>query len=151
MGAMRRIFIPAIAGVCVLLSVVVLREAFFSLTQYYFLIPGADVRVNGAAVRGWVQRSKGAAPSLFVTWETGGRRESYFLIIFGDGRAAALPCGDWAAPHTPVLPIGDVNPPCISFGAPEPTPSARRLAVAYSGSSIAFDEVISGQRIEARW
>jgi hypothetical protein len=98
----------------VLLALVVIREAFFSYTNYFIIVTGAKLYVDGRPASGWLHKG-GKGRSFILTRTTASNRESYRIVTVGQKGSSVSSCGDWTAPRFPMIAIGDVNPPCFSF------------------------------------
>jgi hypothetical protein len=111
-------------------------------TAWFFRIPGAIFTVNGARAKGWLHRARNGRAAFFtVAYPT--KSETYDLVFGSDGKGQVLGCGTWVAPRLPVIPIGDVIPPCFLEGT-----AGRNLTKELR--SVAFITK-DGAKLEARW
>jgi len=135
----------------VLLALVVIREAFFSYTSYFVIVPWAKLYVDGKSVSGWLHKG-GRARSYILTRSVIDLRESYWITTPDVKGGRISSCGDWAAPRSPVIAIGDVNPPCLSFAIAEhqaPRESVERKAT--FGPKFVEFTADDGSRVRASW
>jgi len=122
---------------------VVIREAFFSLTAYFVIVPHATVYANDKPTSGWLH--KGGKGELFIlTRDEAGKRNSYWIDTRESVYHGVRDCRNWAAPKFPLVEIGDVNPPCFSF----PTMVIRPLR---SGARFLEFRADDGSQIKASW
>jgi len=129
-----------LAAAIVLLALVIVREAFFSMTSYYVIVPGAKLFTDSKAAAGWLHRG-GKGQSFIVTRIVSGRRESYFIQYPGEKGGWVSGCGNWTAPRFPLVATGDFNPPCLLVGIvgsdpPKTTPPER--SPVFESRSVAF-------------
>lgn len=131
------------------------RVAIFE-PVWYFIVPSARLTVDGGPSEGWLHvRRDDRGKIMFVTRRSGGKAESYMIVLEKGRQGRAWPCGDWTAPHFPLFPIGDVNPPCTFFtvagqepAQPKPKPVNRELR---SGPDYVEFTADDGKRIRASW
>src|SRR5579872_4499677 len=99
--------------ISILLALVFVREAFFSLTSYFVIVPGASLYSDGKLTPGWLHKG-GNGQFFILTRDTTSKRESYWVDVREGTFHGVRDCGQWAAPKFPLVAIGDVNPPCFS-------------------------------------
>ncbi len=150
MRSRRKVLAAAAIAVGVLLTLVVIREAFFGYTAYFVMIPGAKVFVDGKPTTGWLHRG-GRGQFLILTRSVSGRRESYLVSRPDEKGAHVQGCGDWAAPRFPVV-AGDINPPCSSLVGmnDESKVSAPKRALIFGERSVEFT-ADDGDRMKTSW
>ena len=85
-------------------------------TQWLFRARHAVVTVNGMRSEGWLHRTR-SGNGVFLTEHSSGRNTTYDLVFTDRGNGYVLSCGTWVAPRWPVIPVGDVNPPCFLMGS----------------------------------
>ena len=85
-------------------------------TQWLFRARHAVVTVNGMRSEGWLHRTR-SGNGVFLTEHSSGRNTTYDLVFTDSGNGYVLSCGTWVAPRWPVIPVGDVNPPCFLMGS----------------------------------
>lgn len=146
----RKVLLAATIAAAALFAVVVIREAFFGYTAYFVIVPGARVLADGKPAAGWLHRG-GKGQLLIVTRDVAGKRDSYWINRPDHRGGYVLSCGDWTAPKSPLVAIGDVNPPCLSFSfnqppisdSPKPSPKFGRATVEFTAED--------GKRITVAW
>lgn len=135
-----------------LLVLAVVREAFFSYTAYFIIVPGARLYADGKAISGWLHKGdKGRA--FILTRGGSGKPESYWIAMPGERNGWISSCGGWAAPSFPLVAIGDVNPRCFSFvnsEDPNPTPKPLERKPLFGPRFVEFS-ADDGSRIKASW
>jgi hypothetical protein len=130
---------------------VIAREAFFSNTVFFAIVPTAKVYANGKPITGWLHKASGAR--YILTTDALGRRESYWISVANDKGAWISSCGGWSAPRFPLVAIGDVNPPCLTIVLGEdrnPAVPRFRRDPAFRARSVEFTDD-DGRRIRASW
>jgi hypothetical protein len=147
----RRLKFAAIS-IVVLFVILVAREIFSGYTVWYFIVPSAQVMVDGRLERGWLHRGN-HGENLFLSRSKGKNVESYLIMLPRDRKGSVSSCGNWTAPKFPAFPVGDLNPPCWTFYAAEdPTPRvnlpARELV---SGEHFVEFTADDGSRIKGLW
>jgi len=139
-----------------LVTLVVVREAFWGHGTWYFIVPNARLTVDGRPSEGWLHvRTYDRGRVMFVTRRSDGKVESYLTTLEKGEKGYVWPCGDWTAPDFPFFPIGDVNPPCTFFTVAEEEPSQpkpkavnRELRVGPGFVEFTADD---GKRVRASW
>jgi hypothetical protein len=76
-----------VAGV--LFVLIVLRDAFFSNTSYFFMVPGARRSVDGKPAASWLHRGR---RGLILTLAHDGARESYLINFPTEKKAYVAHC-----------------------------------------------------------
>jgi hypothetical protein len=134
------------------LAVVVVREAFFSNTAYFVIVPGAKLYTDGIPASGWLHKSvRGRV--LILTRNAGGKSESYWITMPDEKDGWTSSCGDWAASALPLIAIGDVNPPCFSLllaERPNPSPETPERKPIFGQRFVEFT-ADDGTRIKSSW
>jgi hypothetical protein len=134
------------------LAVVVVREAFFSNTAYFVIVPGAKLYTDGIPASGWLHKSvRGRV--LILTRNAGGKSESYWITMPDEKDGWISSCGDWAAPALPLIAIGDVNPPCLAFElaeGPSRSPRPPLRAPTFGPQFVEFT-ADDGTRVKTSW
>ncbi len=101
-----------------LLILVVLAMAYSTArgyTVWFIKIPHAVITVNGRRTNGWLHEANNGN-RIFITRSDSSKPETYDLVFAHDGDGRVLSCGVWVASRLPMIPIGDVNPPCFFEG-----------------------------------
>ena len=143
----------ATISVLILVGALIALEAFSPYTAWYFVVPKAQLTVDGRREQGWLHRGN-HGETLFLTLRNKGKTESYMIWVPHDRKGVVWNCGNWTAPRFfPAFPIGDLNPPCWTFSTseaptPKPTLPARNLAVGAGFVEFTADD---GSRIKATW
>ena len=83
-------------------------------TSFLVLNRRATIGVNGALVQGELLEGHTAA---ITTIRDAGKKHSYALFFEGDtdftgDMGFVVDCGEWVAPHLPLLPVTQNYPPC---------------------------------------
>ncbi len=150
MRTRRKALTIAAAVVGLLLALVVVREAFFGYTVYFIIVPGAKLFTDGKPVAGWLHKG-GKGQLLILTRNVAESRESYWISRPGDRGGSILSCGHWTAPRFPLVAIGDVNPPCLSFFFAESSkPNPPKRSAIFGKTSVEFTGD-DGGRIKVAW
>jgi hypothetical protein len=135
--------ITVFAGVFLVLVVLPgIYSTAMGYTVWFFKISSPVITVDGKQTKGWLHKARDGRV-LFFTRKDADRPETYDLVFTDSGNAYVLSCGTWTAPRLPVLPVGDVNPPCFFKGS-----AGQNLT--RGPNSVAFIS-IDGKRLEARW
>jgi hypothetical protein len=139
-------------SVLVLVGVVIIHEIISPYTPWYFVVPNARLTVDGEQAQGWLHRGN-HRETLFLTRCDVTKAESYLIWVPHGGHGAVWSCGNWTAPRFPVFPIGDVNPPCLTFtfgegSTPKAILPARHLVLGTDFVEFTADD---GSRIKASW
>jgi hypothetical protein len=95
-----------------LFTLIVIREAFFSPTAYFFRFPGAELFADGKPTQGWVHRNR-TNSILILTLVVENRRESYWINLPKEKKGGVARCNRWTASRFPVIAMGDVVPSCL--------------------------------------
>jgi hypothetical protein len=113
---MRRSFKAATTAVALVLAFLAFCLAYSTLkgyTTWFAWIPQAVITADGKSIKGWLHGTRDHR-ALFFTRADSDRPFTYDLSFAPGGNGAILGCGSWVAPRVPLIPIGDVNPPCLS-------------------------------------
>jgi hypothetical protein len=145
----RKLLTSASLALVVLLALMVIREAFFSLTAYFVIVPGATVFAGGQPTPGWVHRG-GNGQNLIVTRPISGRRESYWVIMPGEKNGWVRGCGEWSASRFPVLAIGDTSLPCLDWGGGSTQSDPPQRDPVFGPRSVEFTSN-DGTRLKIAW
>ena len=110
--AKRRFALAAVTLVAVALAVVWMVRS--GKVAYLFLDRHSTIRVNGTPVPGEILSNKFTA---IVTRRDEGKQHSYQVFFEGDtdftgDMGFIVDCGQWVAPHLPLLPEISNYPPC---------------------------------------
>lgn len=147
----KALTLSAVSIVAALFVLVFIREAFFSHIQYFVIVPGAKVLWDGKPVAGWLHRG-GKGRLLIVTRDVSGKQESYWVYRpWGDHGGYVQSCDDWSAPKFPLVPIGDVNPPCFPLAADRPPAVESPKPSPIFGDEIIAFTADDGGRITVAW
>jgi hypothetical protein len=149
MRTTRRVLTTAVVAIGVLLGIVVIREAFFSLTAYFVVVPGARLFSDGKPLAGWLHRG-GKGQLLILTRNVAGKRESYWISVPGERKGWVSGCGEWSAPRFPLVPIFDVNPPCVVWAAAPVQATPLKRAPVFGPRFVEFTSD-DGGRLKAVW
>jgi hypothetical protein len=117
-------------------------------TSWFIAVPRVAITVDGKQSGGWVHRTRGGK-TLFVTFGNAGKRQTYDLVVTEKGDVSVYRCGKWVAPRFPIIPIGDINPPC--FFIERPTTYRRVVQKASVGQNSASFITDEDEKLEARW
>src|SRR5436190_219864 len=149
---MRKALKRAVLIFGVLVALMIVREAFWGYTQYFVMVPGAQLYSGGKQVSGWLHR--GAHGREFILTRRGStKRESYWITLQDEKVGGVRICDDWSAPRFPVVAIGDVNPPCFNFVTtedPNPRPKSPERKLGFGPRFIEFT-ADDGTRIRTSW
>src|SRR5580704_9447627 len=85
----------------ILLTLLIVREAFFSLTAYFVLAPGAKLYVDGRPASGWLHKHHSGS-EVILTLNNGGKRESYWIVMRSKKGSYLGSCGDWTTSRSPL-------------------------------------------------
>jgi hypothetical protein len=149
---MRKVLKISALVVGVLFVLVVIREAFFSYTSYFVIVPGAKVYADGKPVSGWLHRG-GKGHAFILTRGGSGKNESYWITLQTEKGSWISSCDDWSAPSFPLVAIGDVNPPCFTFALtedPTPKPKSPERKLGFGPRFIEFT-ADDGSRLRTSW
>jgi len=150
--SMRKTLKRAVLVIGVLVALVIVREAFWGYTQYFVMVPGAQLYSDGKRVSGWLHR--GAHGHEFIlTRRSSTKRESYWITLRDEKDGLVRSCDDWAATRFPLVAIGDVNPPCFNLVPtedPNPRPKSPERKLGFGPSFIEFT-ADDGTRIRTFW
>ena len=104
-----------------LFTLIVIREAFFSPTAYFFRFPGAELFADGKPTQGWVHRNR-TNNILILTLALEHSRETYWINLPNEKKGGVASCNRWIASRFPIIAIGDVVPPCLFDASGEREP-----------------------------
>jgi len=82
----------------VLLSLAIVKEMFFSYTEYFVIVPRADLYSDGVPVSGWLHWG-GKRRALIVTRNGRGKRDFYWIAIPDEEGGGIRSCGDCTGFH----------------------------------------------------
>ncbi len=150
---MRTLKIVGVA-LSILFALIVVREAFFGYTAYYVIVPSASLYINGKPISGWLHRNKKL--QAYIVTLNGDKHESYLVSASNEYGGSVHSCGDWTASRFPIVAIGDVNPPCLSFfyveestnSTPRTEPAERKLTFGPQFLEFTTDD---GSRLRTSW
>src|SRR5262249_38604274 len=111
--AMRKTLRIAGIAVGLILALFVIKEAFFSLTTYFFIVPWANIYANDKPIQGYLHWG-GRGTAFYLTMSSQDRRESYFVAQHGEKGNSVSNCGDWHPGRVPIMAIGDYGIPCLN-------------------------------------
>ena len=136
----------------VLIGLLVAEGIYSPYVFWYFIVPHAQLTVDGKPAQGWLHRSH-HGDILFLTRHDTDKVETYRIWISHDGKAGASRCEDWTAPRFPAFSIGDVNPPCLKIeiaddSIPKPTPPKRDFVAREAFVEFTADD---GSRLRVSW
>jgi hypothetical protein len=136
-------------AIFVLFALVVIREAFFGYRAYFLIVPGAEVFTDGKPSVGWLHRA-GKGQVLILTRSVSGLRESYWIRRPGEKAGGVSDCGDWTAPKSPLISIGDVNPPCLVLATGPPKENRQKRSPTFGLRVLEFT-ADNGERLKVAW
>jgi hypothetical protein len=131
-----------VGALLVFLAYAMIYSTAKGYTAWFFRIPDAVITVNGTRAKGWLHSASNGR-AIFLTRADRAKHETYDLVFGPDGKGLVLSCGNWVAPRLPLIPVGDVNPPCFFEGS-----GGHNLTKGLR--SVTF-EANDGARLEAHW
>jgi len=142
----------AITLVVILVGLVVIDVIYSPYMFWFFIVPGAQIEVDGKPVEGWLHRGR-RGEVLFVTRHDQKKAETYRIWAPRDGRGVVSSCDDWTVARVPAFIVGDVNPPCISLVIVKdisrlPTPQTRILVAGTGFVEFTADD---HKRVRVSW
>jgi hypothetical protein len=114
-----------------------------SYTVWFHRFPHAVMTADGRQIKGWLHSTRDHR-AFFFTRADSDKPFTYDLAIAPSGSRSVLGCGTWVAPRFPVIPVGDVDPPCLSRGGG----GGRNLTTGERSVSFVASD---GVRLEAHW
>jgi len=111
-------------------------------TSWFFRVWRPVISVNGIRSEGWLHRTRNGNV-IFLTEHSAGRSVTYDLVFTDSQTGHVFSCGVWVAPRLPVIPIGDVNPPCFLLGY-----AGNDLT---RGTNFVSFTTLDGRKMQADW